>query len=199
MRRRGAPAAYPGEVIGLYGGTFDPAHDGHAHVAETALKRLGASRIWWLVSPQNPLKSRQADQLAARVASARAQARRWRMRVTTIETLLGSRYTIDTVTALQRRYPGVRFIWIMGADSLADFPRWGRWREIARRVAILIISRPGVGLAPRLSGPFARQFARARRRADEAASLTRAEPPVWCFLPARLHAVSSTALRVRRR
>lgn len=199
MKRPSAPVAYPGEVIGLYGGTFDPAHEGHAHVARTALKRLGVARIWWLVSPQNPLKTRQADSLSARTASAATYARRWRMRVTNLETLLGTQYTIDTLAALQQRYPGVRFVWIMGADSLAGFPRWGRWREIAHRVPILIVSRPGIGLAPRLTGPFARQFASARLRADQAGLLARAAPPAWCFLPARLHAVSSTALRSRRK
>ncbi len=119
--------------VGLYGGSFDPAHAGHLHVARTALKRLGLDRVVWLVSPGNPLKSTAPADLARRMASARALAREPRMTVSDAETRLGVRYTIDTVRALKARYPGVRFVWIMGADSLLGFHRWRGWTELSTR------------------------------------------------------------------
>ena len=122
-----------GMRIGLYGGSFNPAHEGHAHVAETARRRLRLDRVIWLVSPQNPLKTRhETASLAERIAGARALAKGPGMIVADIETGLGSAYTIDTVRALKARFPGVRFVWIMGADSLAGFHRWRGWTQIMR-------------------------------------------------------------------
>jgi nicotinate-nucleotide adenylyltransferase len=172
--RRGLPLAFSGMKIGLFGGSFDPAHEGHAHVAETALKQLGLDKVWWLVTPQNPLKP-QARPLKERVALARRVARGNRMVVTDLETQLGCAFTYQTLRALKARYPGVHFTFVMGADNVGSFRRWKRWREVAGAVPIAVISRPGVGARARSGMP---------RR--------------WRMLNARHHPQSSTAIRARR-
>ncbi|CAN7501677.1 nicotinate-nucleotide adenylyltransferase [Phenylobacterium sp. LjRoot219] len=184
-----------GQRVGLFGGSFNPAHDGHAHVAETARTRLKLDRVIWLVSPQNPLKSA-ADtaSLAARLDGARRVARGPSMKVSDAETRLGVQYTIDTVRALKARHPGVKFVWIMGADGLAGFHRWRGWAEILREIPVAVIARPGVSLPSRFS-PAARRFARFRRPAADAAGLLGAAPPAWVFLTAPLNHESSTDLR----
>ena len=131
----------PGMKVGLFGGSFDPAHEGHAHVAETALRRLGLDRVVWLVSPHNPLKPRAPAALARRMASARSMARGGRMIVSDAEPGLGVRYTIDTVRVLKARWPGVRFVWIMGADSLLDFHRWRGWTQLMREIPVAVVAR----------------------------------------------------------
>jgi nicotinate-nucleotide adenylyltransferase len=183
--------------VGLYGGSFNPAHEGHAHVAETAKRRLRLDRVIWLVSPQNPLKSRhETADLAERMAGARALAKGPGMIVSDVETTLGSAYTIDTVRALKQRFPGVKFVWIMGADSLASFHRWRGWTQIMREVPVAVVSRPWIGLKSRFS-PAARRFARFRRPSIAAATLPGAKPPAWVFLRGPLNFQSSTALRER--
>ncbi len=188
----------PGMKVGLYGGSFDPAHAGHAHVAETALKRLGLDRVIWLVSPQNPLKPIGAESsLAARCESAWLQARGPRMIVTDAETGFagrGPRYTIDTVRWFQSRFPDVRFVWIMGADNLAQFHRWKGWAALMREVPIAVISRPGVAVRSRFA-PASRRFAGARLAQSAARRLPFAKPPAWIYLTAPFQAISSTALR----
>src|SRR6516164_6514743 len=145
-------ALLPGMRVGLFGGSFNPAHEGHAHVAETARRRLGLDRVIWLVSPQNPLKpTHETADLARRMASARAQARGPGMIVTELETRLGSAYTIDTVRALKARFPGVHFVWVMGADSLASFHRWRGWTQIMREVPVAVVSRTWIALKSRFS------------------------------------------------
>jgi nicotinate-nucleotide adenylyltransferase len=184
----------PGMKVGLYGGSFDPAHAGHRHVAETALRRLGLDRVVWLVSPGNPLKQDPAHGLAARMAGARRVARNPRMIVSDAEARLGTRYTVDTLRALRHRYPGVRFVWIMGADSLAGFHRWKGWAEILRRVPVAVVPRPGCGARARFARA-PRRFAHARLPAHAGRSLPSARAPAWIDLPAPLNAQSSTALR----
>ena len=189
----------PGMRVGLFGGSFNPAHDGHAHVAETARRRLALDRVIWLVSPQNPLKSsRETAPLAERMAGARRMARGRAMIVTDAETRLDSVYTIDTLRALKARHPGVRFVWIMGADSLATFHRWRGWTQILREVPVAVVSRPWISLKSRLS-PAARRFARFRRSSLYAGSLPAAAPPAWVFLRGPLNFQSSTQLRARMR
>lgn len=190
---RDAPHAAAGQRIGLLGGSFDPAHDGHAHVAETALRRLGLHAVWWLVSPQNPLKSGSSP-LPLRVASARRMARGSRMRVTDLEARMGLAYTIDTLKALRRLHPQTHFVWLMGADNLEGFERWRDWQRIVRLVPICVVSRPGAGPKARL-GRFARQFQDARVRSEAAGALPLARPPAWTCLNARWNRQSSTALR----
>jgi len=183
----------PGMTVGLFGGSFDPAHPGHAHVAETARERLGLDRVIWLVSPQNPLKPRSAP-LAARMASARSQAHGPSMIVSDIEQRIGAAYTIDTLRTLQARFPGVRFVWIMGADNLASFHLWRGWTEILERLPVAVIARPGSQLGSRFA-PAARRFAHARRPARMARRLARLEAPAWTLIEAPLRPHSSSALR----
>ncbi len=188
----------PGMKVGLYGGSFNPAHDGHAHVAETAKRRLGLDRVIWLVSPQNPLKPRhETADLAERIAGARALAQGPGMIVSAVETRLGSNYTIDTIRALKARYPGVRFVWIMGADSLATFHRWKGWTQIMHEVPVAVVSRPWISLKSRFS-PAAQRFARFRTPTRSAVRLARATTPAWVFLFGRFNFQSSTALRARK-
>lgn len=129
---------------GLLGGSFNPAHQGHKRISLFALRALGLDEVWWLVSPGNPLKPEQGmAPLSARVKQARNLARRAPVRVTAIERQLGTRFTIDTIRALKRRFPNRRFVWLMGADNLAQFDRWKNWRGIAREMPIAVIARPG--------------------------------------------------------
>ncbi|MGH6963764.1 MAG: nicotinate-nucleotide adenylyltransferase [Phenylobacterium sp.] len=187
----------PGMKVGLYGGSFNPAHEGHAHVAETAKRRLGLDKVIWLVSPQNPLKGRhETADLAARMAGARELAKGPGMIVSDAETLLGSAYTIDTVRALKARFPRVKFVWIMGADSLATFHRWRGWTQIMREVPVAVVSRPWISLKSRFS-PAALRFARYRWPASRALGLAGSKPPAWVFLYGRFNFMSSTALRER--
>ena len=187
----------PGMKVGLYGGSFNPAHEGHAHVAETARRRLGLDRVIWLVSPQNPLKGRhETASLAERMAGARELAEGPGMIVSDAETLLGSAYTIDTVRALKVRFPRVKFVWIMGADSLATFHRWRGWTQIMREVPVAVVSRPWISLRSRFS-PAALRFARYRWPSSRALGLAGSKPPAWVFLFGRFNFMSSTALRER--
>ena len=150
--RRGLPLAYPGMRIGLFGGSFDPAHAGHAHVAETALKRLNLDRVWWLVSPQNPLKAKSSP-FEARMNSAQAQAGGGRMLVTDFEQRFGCAYTYQTIRKLKQLYPGVQFTLIMGADNLANFRKWRKWQEVAEAVPVAVVSRPGAKPGCRIAAP----------------------------------------------
>ena len=183
--------------VGLYGGSFNPAHEGHAHVAETARRRLRLDRVIWLVSPQNPLKARhETADLHHRMAGAQAFAHGRDMIVTDVEGRLGSVYTIDTVRALKARFPGVKFVWVMGADSLASFHRWRGWTQIMREVPVAVVSRPWIALKSR-SSPAARRFARFRIPSQAAATLPDRKPTAWTFLRGPLNFQSSTALRER--
>lgn len=178
--------------VGLFGGSFNPAHDGHAHVAETALVRLGLDRVIWLVSPQNPLKGA-PEPIEARMAGARSFAAGPSMIVSGAEAKLGSAYSIDTIRALKARHPGVRFIWVMGADNLAGFHRWKGWTEIFRELPVAVVARPGATLRA-LTSPAAHRFAGAR---VAPAALPTATPPAWSYLGAPLNHASSTLIRER--
>ena len=185
----------PGMKVGLYGGSFNPAHEGHAHVAETALRRLGLDRVIWLVSPQNPLKSNHETQpLSARIDGVSRYAQGPRMIVSDAETRMGSQYTIDTLRALKARFPGVHFVWIMGADSLAGFHGWRGWTQIMRQTPVAVVSRPWIALKSRFS-PAARRFSRARIPSSAARTLPFRKPPAWVYLRGPLNFASSTALR----
>lgn len=189
------PPHAPGMTVGLYGGSFNPPHAGHLHVSRMALTRLGLDRVWWLVTPGNPLKqASELAPLAARITAARALACDPRIAVTGIEATLGFTYSIDTLGWLQARAPGLRFVWIMGADSLAGFHRWRRWREIAARVPIAVVDRPGWTLAA-TAAPAARALANDRIREADAATLARREPPAWVLIHGPRSTLSSTALR----
>lgn len=191
---QGWPVAGAGLRVGLFGGSFDPAHAGHVHVTRWALRGFGLDRIWWLVSPGNPLKHDAPASLAARLDAARAIMRHPRVAVTDLETRLGTRATADTLTALKARYPGVRFVWLMGADNLAGFHRWRHWERIMELAPIGVLARPGDQLRAGLS-PAARRFARARLPMAEARALPFADPPAWCLLTGRMLDLSSSELR----
>lgn len=192
----GFPLALPGQRIGLLGGSFDPPHEGHVHITEQALRRFGLDRIWWLVSPGNPLKEHGPAPLDQRLAAARAIMRNPRVTVTGIEAALNTRMTADTIAALQHRYPGVRFVWLMGADNLVQFARWDRWREIAARVPIGVIARPGVRMAARTSAA-ARIMARWRMPESQARRLGSVDPPAWVMINVPMTNLSSSAIRAR--
>nr|USU33294.1 nicotinate-nucleotide adenylyltransferase [Methylobacterium sp. OTU13CASTA1] len=189
------PPACPGLRIGLYGGSFNPAHLGHRHVSRVALRRLGLDRVWWMVTPGNPLKDRaELASIDARVSAAQAIAAHPRIVVTAFESLIGARYTRQSLRYLTDRHPAVRFVWIMGADSLATFHRWQGFRAIAETMPIAIIDRPGFTL----KGPVARGAqALGRWRIDEADArvLADLDPPAWVFLHGPRSHLSSTALR----
>ena len=194
--RAGFPAARAGQAIGLLGGSFDPAHRGHVHITSEALKRFGLSRVWWLVSPGNPLKAEGPAPMARRIAAARARLSDPRVIVTDIEARLGTRYTAETIEALQRIYPGVCFVWLMGADNLADLHRWERWPTILARVPVGVLARPGMPLSARMTRA-ARLFRSARVAPAAAHRLAHAVPPAWCYLPVPMVDISSTEIRHR--
>lgn len=179
--------------VGLYGGSFNPAHEGHVHVANTAKARLGLDLVIWLVAAGNPLKGRPAP-LAARVAGAASRVGAG-MVISDAEQRLGSRYTIDTVRRLQARFRRVRFVWIMGADNLANFHHWRDWIGLMRAIPVAVVDRPGSSLRA-LTSPAARRFAAARLPGGAGRRLPFARPPAWIYLTGRWNYASSTALRV---
>jgi nicotinate-nucleotide adenylyltransferase len=181
--------------IGLMGGSFNPAHAGHRLAALAALRRLRLDRVWWLVTPGNPLKDNaRLPPLADRVAAAQAVAGHPRIVATGVEEALGTRYTYDTVEDLARRCPGVGFVWIMGADNLIQFHRWQRWRGIAAALPIAVVDRPGATLTA-LRSPAAQALARFRLPEEDARALPFARPPAWVFLHGPRSPLSSTRLR----
>lgn len=184
-----------GMRIGLLGGSFNPAHSGHRDLSRTALTRLALDEVWWLVSPQNPLKPKEgmAD-LEQRVAQARAAADDPRIRVTALEAIFGTRYTVDTVKALKRHFPKSDFVWLMGADNLIQLPDWKDWQQLFGEVAIAVFDRPGYTRRA-LAGKPADLFAHCRIAEREAARLAGTPPPAWTFIHGPLNPSSSTALR----
>jgi len=193
------PRIAPGMRIGLYGGSFNPAHAGHRHVSLMALRRLGLDRIWWIVTPGNPLKD--SEELAAtamRVREARDVSDDPRIDVTKFEQEIGARYTVDTLSYLKRRYPGVRFVWIMGADNLASFHRWRGWQRIARMMPIAVFDRPGWTLKA-VRSKSAEALAGSRIDEADARALPGLAPPAWVFLHGPRSHLSSTQLRRLRR
>jgi nicotinate-nucleotide adenylyltransferase len=184
--------------VGLFGGSFNPAHEGHRLVALQCLRRLGLDRLWVLVSPANPLKDRsELAPLLERVAAAKSVLDHPRIDVTAFETAHAFRYTYETLAYLVAAEPAVRFVWIMGADSLMSFDRWERWEEIAATVPIAVYARPGAGLrATRSRAALALQAWRLPE--DRAVELADSPPPAWVYLRGVMSAQSSTAIRQRR-
>ena len=184
--------------VGLLGGSFNPAHPGHRHISLNAIKQLGLDEVWWLVSPQNPLKPVAGmAPLGQRVAHARRVAAHPRIRVGDLESALRTRFTADTVAELRRRFPAVRPVWLMGADNLVQVPRWDRWLRIFRTVPVAVFDRSPYSF-PALAGKAARRFARFRVAAAAAATLVEMRPPAWVFLPIRRHPASATGIRAGR-
>ena len=183
--------------IGLLGGSFDPAHEGHVTITEAAMRQFRLDRVWWLVSPGNPLKARGPAPMSERLSYARRLLTDPRVVVSDIERRLGTRMTADTIAALKRLYPGVRFIWLMGSDNLVQFHRWDRWRQIAASVPIGVLARPGSRTSARHSAA-AQAMARARLPLSQAGTLASRKPPAWVLLNLPMSRLSSTALRAGR-
>jgi nicotinate-nucleotide adenylyltransferase len=185
-------------AIGLLGGSFNPVHDAHVQISETAIRRLGLSRVWWIVTPGNPLKaSSAAAPLDERITAARKLVGARPITVTGFERDLRNPYTIATLTFLRQRRPRARFVWVMGADCLAEFHRWRQWREIMSLMPIAVVDRPGWQLKA-MSSIAANAFGAHRIPEMEAAILPSLNPPAWTFLTAPLSDLSSTAIRAGR-
>ncbi|MEX2618222.1 MAG: nicotinate-nucleotide adenylyltransferase [Alphaproteobacteria bacterium] len=206
-RRVGAPTSrdiyalsrISGRRIGLLGGSFNPAHEGHRHISLLALRYLNLHEVWWVVSPQNPLKP--ADGMASfeeRFEFARKVARHPRIRVSDIEVQLGTRFTLDTLRRLQQRCQRTRLVWLMGADNLAQIPKWRNWNLIFETVPVAVFARPSYSMLA-LAGKAAHRYARIRLPSRSAASLANMTPPAWTFFHSRLHQASSTQIRAQRR
>ncbi|MGB0087193.1 MAG: nicotinate-nucleotide adenylyltransferase [Rhodomicrobiaceae bacterium] len=192
------PVAFPSMRIGLLGGSFNPAHAGHRHISLAAMQRLQLHEVWWLVTPSNPLK--RGQELASfdeRMAAARAIAAHPKIKVTGFEAALPSPYAIDTVRFLQTRYPGVKFVWLMGGDNLAQLHRWRQWTGLFDSVPILVMDRPRTRHRA-FASPAAIRFAAARLATNAASDLFNRRPPVWTYLNLPLCDLSSTAIRARR-
>jgi nicotinate-nucleotide adenylyltransferase len=185
--------------IGLFGGTFDPPHDAHRAACLIAMRRLGLDRVWWLVTPGNPLKdTRGLSPLQERIAAAKKLANNPRIVVTGVEAMIATRYTFDTLGYLKAHCPGVDFVWIMGADNLRSFHRWENWRGIASLVPIAVVDRLGPSLYA-AGGTAAQALARFRVPEAAARTLPGRKPPAWVYLHGLKSPLSSTALRAARR
>lgn len=189
------PHTERGMVIGLFGGSFNPPHAGHALVAEIALRRLGLDQLWWMVTPGNPLKSKaELAPLSERIAACEHLVTDPRIKITAFEQKLGISYTANTLAKVKSLNPHVRFIWVMGADNLRTFHHWQKWRTIAQTFPIAVIDRPGATLAY-LSSTMAQAFSHARVDEDDAGVLWKKDAPAWVFIHGPRSTLSSTALR----
>ncbi len=179
------------------GGSFNPAHEGHLHISRLAFAHLKLDRIWWLVSPQNPLKS--ADDMAGlehRLKKAREVATDRRIQVTAIERELGTQYTADTLPAIKNSFPGGRFVWLMGADNLVQFDQWRNWQSIFMTLPVAIFARPAYSLRAE-NAKAVRRFSRSRVHRSNAKWLADMKPPAWIFLKTPLNPISATDIRSR--
>ena len=184
--------------IGLLGGSFNPAHEGHRDISLAALAYLDLDEVWWLVSPQNPLKPVQGmASFKERMASAEATVNHRRIRVTDIEQRLGTRYTADTLRKLVTRFPSYRFVWLMGADNLAQIASWRDWTRIFHLTPIAVFDRPTY-TNKALTSLAARRFRRSRRREAALKTLAATPAPAWVFVHHRLNPISATAIRAER-
>lgn len=187
-----------GRRIGLLGGSFNPAHEAHRQISLMALGRLGLDEVWWLVSPQNPLKPVAGmAALPERLAEARSVARHPRIRVTGIESRLGTTFTADSLLALKRRFPALCFVWLMGADNLIQMDRWKDWQRIFHAVPVAVFARPSYCFRA-LAAKAAHRFARARLPERKARLLAQRRPPAWVFIHGRLNPLSASAIRAGR-
>ena len=192
------PRTGRGLRIGLFGGTFNPAHEGHRLASLAAMTRLGLDRVWWIVTPGNPLKTAQGlPSLDQRIATARRLARHPRIDVTGFEAALGTRYSVQTVAYLKRRCPGTLFVWIMGADILAELQRWKHWRAFVNSVPVAVVDRPGSTFNA-TRGPAATVMAQGRLRENQAPSLPGRMPPAFVFIHGPRSMASSTKIRAGR-
>ena len=183
-----------GRAIGIFGGSFDPPHQGHVHITKEALKRFGLDEVWWMISPGNPLKSHGPAPMSKRMEAARAMMDHPRVRISDFEYRNGTRYTAQTLRALLEYYPGARFVWLMGADNLAEFDHWQDWQWIMENVAVGVLARPGQRISARMS-KAASIYRRYRLRGADARLLPHVRPPAWSFVNVPMIQISSTQLR----
>ncbi|MCR9157304.1 MAG: nicotinate-nucleotide adenylyltransferase [Rhodobacteraceae bacterium] len=186
----------PGMRVGLLGGSFDPAHEGHVHLTRVALRRFALHRVIWLVSPGNPLKSRGPAALGSRMERAREIMQDPRVIISDFEAQIGTSYTAETVEFLKAAYPGVRFVWLMGADNLHQFHRWQRWEDIMQSVPVGVLARPGWRQAG-LNSRTARKYNQLRLPGRSSFMLADQLAPAWCFVNMPMMQVSSTELRAK--
>lgn len=190
----GLPYVAPGQRIGLLGGSFDPPHAGHVHITKEALQRFGLDRVWWLVSPGNPLKDHGPAALERRMDAARAVMAHPKVHICDFESRAGTRYTAETLAMLQRVVPQARFVWLMGADNLAQFHRWKDWRRIMMQVPVGVLARPGDRMDARTAK--AAQVFRAYRVLPQALGRLSSETaPAWGFCNVPMRDISSSELR----
>jgi len=195
----GPPPAYSTMRIGLLGGSFNPPHPGHRHIAQTALRRLALDRVWLMVTPGNPIKDHgELAELSQRLSETRAMVAHPRITATGFEAALPTAYTAGTLAYLRRRFPGVRFVWIMGGDNLVSFHHWQDWRCIMRTMPVAVLDRPGFRFHA-MKSPAANTFNRARVDERQGPSLALLRPPAWAYLTYPLVDISSTQLRQHRR
>ena len=194
--RRTLPFATPGQTIGLLGGSFDPPHAGHVHITRQALRRFGLDRVWWVVSPGNPLKPDGPAKTSRRMAACRALVDHPRVVVSDLEMQLGTRFTIETLTRLIPLYPGVQFVWLMGADNLSQFHHWDNWRGILAKVPLGVLARPGEVVQAGLS-PAARTYGRYRIPARQSGLLAHRAAPCWSMVTGPTVDLSSSEIRAR--
>ncbi|MDC0738882.1 nicotinate-nucleotide adenylyltransferase [Cognatishimia sp. SS12] len=183
-----------GMTVGLLGGSFDPPHAGHVHITREALKRFDLDRVLWLISPGNPLKPQGPAAMARRMAAARAIMQHPRVTISDIEARIGTRYTAETIARLRMMYPGVRFVWLMGADNLAQFHRWKDWQSIMETVPMGVLARPGDRFAAR-TAKAADVYRQAQIRGRDSRRLATAPAPAWSFVNVPMKSLSSSQLR----
>ncbi len=190
------PFATPGQRIGLLGGSFDPPHGGHVHISRQAMRRFGLDRVWWLVSPGNPLKQDGPAEFERRIAACRSLVKHPRMQVSDLESQFGTRYTAETLVRLLPVYPSVGFVWLMGADNLSQFHRWENWRGIIDSLPIGILARPENVVRGGMS-PTAKMYARYRLPLRQAKALPLRPAPCWSLVTGPTVDISSTEIRNR--
>ncbi|NNE58842.1 MAG: nicotinate (nicotinamide) nucleotide adenylyltransferase [Hellea sp.] len=190
---------YEGLSIGLFGGSFNPAHAGHLHVARTGLRALGLDQVWWMVSPQNPLKPAQPS-YESRVATVEALDLPYDMKISHMEMMFGTQYTVDTLRAARQKWPNANFVFLMGADNFLQLPKWRSWKTIMETVPVAVIARPGKNhsaIRSRL-GKAAQIYRNYRISERDADVLKYYLPPAWTYLTPPMNALSSTAIRKSR-
>jgi len=196
MMQTGIPYTTCGQRIGLLGGSFDPPHRGHVHISKVALKRFNLDQVWWLVSPGNPLKADAPAPIVDRMEACRAISDHPRIKITDFEARIGTKYTAETLAVLFDKRQGAKFVWLMGADNLAQFHRWQQWQWIMRNVPVGVIARPGDRRTARRS-KAAKIYDGYRLRGPQSALLADAKLPAWCFINAPMMDVSSSAIRIQ--
>ncbi len=192
----GLPYVASGQVVGLLGGSFDPPHEGHVLITKAALTRFGLDQIWWMVTPGNPLKPNPPASMDVRISASREIMRHPRVRITGLEAKLGTRFTSQTLKALRAKLPNVQFVWLMGADNLAQFHTWQDWQWIMENVPVGVLARPGERISARMS-KTSRLYREDRLSGRASQLLTKCAAPAWCFINVPMSDSSSSEIRAQ--